>query len=84
MRLEILRSCKLIVYIKNEGRSQNICLMTIEAKCRWKARFKYYNGKINGNKDANYTNLGMSRHVCESDQVKGQENLDICFPTEDV
>lgn len=66
MKLDILRLCKLVC-IENEGRSQNICLTTIEAKCGWKARFKYYNEKINGNKDASHTNLSMSRGVCESD-----------------
>lgn len=56
----ILRLCNLVVYLDKEGRSRNICLTTIEVKCEWKARLRYHNEKINGNKD-----VGQPQHGCE-------------------
>ena len=66
MRLDIiLRLYNLVVCLENEALSQNICLAIIEVKCRWKARFRYCNEKISGNKE-------------ESQHQPGYEELCVC------
>lgn len=52
MKLDILlRLYNVIVYLENEAISQNIFLGHHRGEYRQKARFRYYNKKISGNKN---------------------------------